>query len=325
MKIKKEFIILGIIVCGLLLYISQRNPDKISYQLPDIPAVAKKEITKIELSKGETPIVIKKKDDKWYIDPQGYLADSNKVKGMLDGVEHLNLAALVSESKNYNRYDLDDQNKIQIKAWQGETLKRDFLVGKTASGSQNTFVRLARDDRVYQAQENLRSKFEVTIDNLRDKTVLSFNSSEIQEIKVAKGAESMTFIRTQETGENSPSKEADTVSAKPPPEEVKTTWQTADGKKVDETRLNRLLSTLSKLDCQKYIDDRKKEEFTDPAYAIVLRGTQDYSLSVFAKSSEGNEHYPAVSSGNDYPFELSKWQAEELMKAPDEIIVKPTD
>jgi hypothetical protein len=323
MKIKKEFLILGIIICGLLLYIFQRNTDKISYQLPVIPTVAKKEITKIELSKGEPPIVIKKKDDKWYIDPQGFLVDNNKVNDMLDGIEGFSLAALVSESKSYNRYDLDDQNKIQIKAWQGETLKRDFLVGKTASSSLHTFVRLAGDERVYQAQENLRGKFEYTIDNLRDKTVLSFNSSEIQEIKVTKGDKSMTFIRTQQAGENRPSEEADTDSAEPPPANVKTTWQTADGNKVDETRLDRLLSTLSNLDCQRYIDDRKKEELTDPVYAVMLKGKQDYSLSIFAKSGEGNEHYPAVSSGNDYPFELSNWQAEELLKVPDEIVKKP--
>ena len=325
MKIKKEFIILGIIIGGLLLYISQRSTDKITYQLPDIPAVAKKEITTIEVSKDETPIVLKKKDDKWYFDPQGYLADSNKVRGMLSGIEQLTLAALVSESKNYNLYDLDDQNKIQIKAWQGDTLKRDFLVGKTAAGSQHTFVRLANDDRVYQAQENLRAKFEHTVDNLRDKTVLAFNSSEIQEIKVTRDGESMTFIRTQETGKNSPSKTADTESAKPPPGIVKTTWQTADGRKVDETRVIRLLSTLSKLKCQKYIDDRQKEELTDPVYAIVLKGTQDYSLSIFAKTGEGNAGYPAVSSGNDYPFELSKWQAEQLLKVPDEIVEKPSN
>ena len=84
------------------------------------------------------------------------LCDSSPKRGsVLDGIEQFSLAALVSESKSYNRYELDDQNKIQIKAWQGETLKRDFLVGKTASGSRHTFVRLARDDRVYQAQENL--------------------------------------------------------------------------------------------------------------------------------------------------------------------------
>jgi len=324
MKIKKEFIILGIIICGLLIYVFQRKADRINYQLPVIPPVAQRELTKIELSKGEIPTIIRKEDDKWYIDSKGYLADSNKVKGMLDGIERLTLAALVSESKSYNRYDLDDKNKIQIKAWQGDTLKRDFLVGKTAAGSRHTFVRLAGDDRVYQAQENLRTKFEFTVDNLRDKTVLAFNPSEIQEIKVSKGDESMTLTRTPETAENSPAKEADTQSAEPPPEKVKTTWQAADGKKVDETRLNRLLSTLSKLNCQKYIDGRQEEEFTDPVYAIVLKGTQDYSLSVFAKTGEDNESYPAVSSGNDYPFELSKWQAEELMKAPDEIVKKPT-
>ena len=323
MKIKKEFFILGIIICGLLIYVFQRKADRINYQLPLIPSVAQKDITKIELSKGETPIVIQKKDDRWYIDPQGYLADSSKVKEMLHRIKQFSLAALVSESKNYNRYDLDDQNKIQVKAWQGQALKRDFLIGKTASGSQHTFVRLAGDDRVYQAQENLRGKFEVTVDNLRDKIVLAFDPSEIHKIKVVKGDESITLTRTPETAEDSPSEEADPQSAEPPAEKVKTTWQAADGNMLDETRLNRLLSTLSKLNCQKYIDDRQKEEFTDPVYAIVLKGTKDYSLSIFDRTGEGDENYPAVSSGNDYPFVLSKWQAEELLKAPNEIVEKP--
>ena len=39
---------------------------------------------------------------------------------MLDVIEELTLTALVSESKNYVRYDLSHDEKITVKAWKGK-------------------------------------------------------------------------------------------------------------------------------------------------------------------------------------------------------------
>jgi hypothetical protein len=320
MKIKKEFIILGIVVCGLLLYVFQRKTDRINYQLPSISPVAEKEITKIELQKGTAPIVIKKEDDNWYIDPQGYLADDNKIKGMLEGIADLFLAALVSTTKSYDRYELDDKNRIGVKAWQGETLRRDFHIGKIVKGFRHTIIKFSDDEGIYHAQGNLRDKFDVTVDNLRDKKVLHFKPADIRELMITKGDKALTFARTEEPVESSPSENSSSENAAPLPKKVKIVWQTAEGDKVDESRLNRLLSTLSNLSCEKYIDDRKKEEFKKPIYAIVLKGLRDYSLSVFDGTDTDNENYPAVSTESDYPFELSKWKAEEFMNVTNDIV-----
>jgi hypothetical protein len=66
---------------------------------------------------------------------------------MLDTLGGLTLTALVSESKNYALYELDDAQKANVKAWQGDQLKRDVDVGKAAPSFRHTFVRLAGDDR----------------------------------------------------------------------------------------------------------------------------------------------------------------------------------
>ena len=63
---------------------------------------------------------------------------------MLSAIENLTLTALVSESKNYNLYDLNEEKRINVKAWQGENLKRDVDLGKTASSFRHTFVKTGR-------------------------------------------------------------------------------------------------------------------------------------------------------------------------------------
>ena len=75
--------------------------------------------------------------------------------------------------------------------------------------------------------------------------------------------------------------------------------------------------------CEKYIDDRKKEDFTSPLFALELKGAQDYNLSIFPKAAEDDPNYPAVSSGSDYPFQLSTSQVNRIMKEPSEFLQTP--
>ena len=89
-----------------------------------------KEISKVEISKQDTTIVLNRKDNSWQIMPQEYPADANQVESMLDVIEKLSLTALVSESKDYKRYQLEEDNKLIVKAWSGDTLRREFEIGK---------------------------------------------------------------------------------------------------------------------------------------------------------------------------------------------------
>lgn len=321
MKIKKEYSILLAVIIALSLYLTLRNPDRTQYQLPEVPEVDRKDISKIEIAKPDISIVLNKQGGSWHIAPQAYSADTDKVKNMLDVIEKLTLTALVSESKNYDRYNLNDNEKIVVKAWKEDTLRREFEVGKAATSYRHTFVKLAGDDRVYHARGNFRDKFDQTVDNLRDKTVLSFDQTEIREIRITKGEQLMVFGRKQVPVEVTAGKEAEVRS--PPSPKAETVWQTAEGKKGDESKLSRLLTTLSNLRCEKYIDDRKKEDFTNPIYALQLKGLQEYTLSIFAKTDKSDKNYPAVSSANDYPFLLSDRQADDIMSNPDEMLQKP--
>jgi len=320
MKIKKEYCILGAVILTLTLYLILHNPDRTHYTLPEMSRTSKGKISKIEISKSDGSIILEKKDKGWQIFPHGYPADTDKVKTMLDIIEKLTLTALVSESRNYNMYDLHNDKKITVRVWAGDVLDRELDVGKAAASYRHTFIRIAGDDGVYHAQGNFRGKFDFTMEKLRDKVVFLFDKTEIKEIRITKDKQSMLFTRKQVPIEVSADEKTD-VADSPSPEletpspELETIWQSDDGHEVDEYGIERLLTTLSNLRCESYLDNRKKSDFTHPICTLHVKDTQEHTLSIFAKKGKEDENYPAISSMNNYPFMLSDQKANSIMKS----------
>ena len=325
MKIKKEYIFLAVIIVGLSAYLFTRQKDRTLYDLPQLDSVAEKQITKIEIEKDKEKIELIKKDEKWFIRPQEYLAAGSKINAMTSAIADLSLTALVSESEDYQRYELSDEKKVSVKAWNDDKLVRNFDIGKAAPSFQHTFVKLTDDKRVYHAQGNFKNDFDVKVDDLRDKLVLSFSTSDIQQIKLTSANGDLTLKRVKEPLEENKGDSKAETSQPETAVKAKMVWQSEDGRKVIESKVDQILSTLSNLNCDAFIEDRKKEEFKDPVYAIELKGTQTYSLAIFAKPKEDAEDHPAISSGNDYPFTLPGWQTESLMPKFDELLEKTAE
>ncbi|MGD8291926.1 MAG: DUF4340 domain-containing protein [Desulfobacterales bacterium] len=321
MKIKKEYLILAIVIVALSVYLVMRRGDRTLYELPEMPKLSQKDITRLEITRGQTVIDLNKKDDNWYIAPKEYPANTDLVKGMLEGIEKLTLTALVSESKTYNLYDLTDDTRINVKAWQGDNLKRDIDVGKTASSFRHTFVKPAGNDRVYHARGNLRNTFETTVEDLRDKKVLTFAPADIQEIQIIKENQSLKLVRAQQPATDE-STDADKKESNQPPKKSPV-WQTPDGQSGDEADVNQILNKLSNLRCETFIEDREKEEFTSPSITIELKGPQQYNLSIFDKPEGEDSQHPATSSASKYAFLLRDTDSESIMKSVSSILKEP--
>ena len=318
MKIKKEYIILAVIIIALSVYLVMRHSDRTLYELPKIPKVAKKEITRLQITRGDTVIELKKKDDRWYIEPLDYPADDEKVEHLLESLEDLTLTALVSESKNYNLYDLSPASEIHVKAWKGDTLERDIEIGKTAPSYRHTFVKPAGDVRVFHARGNLRNTFDTSPDALRDKMVLAFTPADIQEIEITNDQQTTVLNKTPlpEKETSAPNSEkADELPAAP-----KTVWQAPDGRTGDENVVNSLLNTLSNLHCEKFRADDAKEAMNAPQLTVRLKGPQEYRLNVFPKTEEKETQYPATSSGSKYAFFLPEGLVKNIQEDAAKVI-----
>ena len=314
MKMKKEYLILVAVIVLLSLYLVFHNSDRTQYQLPVIPEIVKKNISKIELSTSRESIVLSKQDDAWAIGPEGYPADDKKINSMLDVIDDLTLTDLVSESKSYVRYELDEEKKIHVKAYEGGDILMEFYIGKTAPSFRHTFIRLEGDPRVFYARDSFKGTFDQTVDNLRDKKVLSFDKTEIQALTIIKGETALVLAKRQ-VPVTAAVNEAEKEAAPPESELV---WQNSDGEKIEESKINRLLSTLSSLNCDSYLDGVKKEDLKEALYSVTLKGAIDYSLSVFPKTGKDANEYPAVSSQNNTVFALSVSRSDNFMSILDE-------
>ena len=97
------------------------------------------------------------------------------------------------------------------------------------------------------------------------------------------------------------------------------------GREIPEAAMNALFSQLSGLQCESYLEGKKKEDFKDPVLSIALRGEKDGTLAIFMKGDQKDADNPAISSENDYPFVLPKFKVELIRKALKEIHAEPNE
>ena len=318
MKIKKEYIILVAVIVALSLYLMLRKTDRSLYELPKLAAVKAADISKIEIGTSKGILVLVKKADGWVVGDRQYRAAADKVRSMTDILGKLTLTTLISESKNYQRYGLDEDQKIAVKAWTGDKLSREVDLGKATAPSRHTFVKIAGNHRVYHARQSFRKQFDLTLDDLRDKTVFTAETEKITRITLAKGDVSAVFEKeTTKSQSGGNKKDGEEASA---PETV--VWKNAGGKVAKTNKIDKLLSSLKKLDCKSFIEGKEKADFKDPIYTITLEGTADHVLMIFEKLNKKDRMYPAVSSKNDFAFSLPNWWVKRFMIDPDSLIEK---
>ncbi len=314
MKRKIEYLALVVVVAALGTYLAFHRTDQTHYELPRPAALDEKEITRILVDKPDTDLELKKTGDGWVISPQDYPAEKDAVQPMLAALTGLNLTALVSEGESYHPYDLDAENRLLVTAWAGDAEVRSFYIGKPATSYRHTFVKLPDDPRVYHAATNLRNTFEKDTDALRDMTVLSFDTSDIRQITVEKGGIKRELAFTQPTAAvNAEDVQTDENALDNNDIPEAPAWRAADGNAVGQVAVGKLLSAVSGLKCNAFIEEKTKDDLTDPVFTLTLAGSQTHTLAIYDKPAEDAAAYPATASDSDYPFELTTHKAEEIM------------
>ena len=319
MKIKMEYVVLVALILALSGYLFFQKTDRNLYKLPVIDTVKAADISKISINRAGSTLVLAKRGDRWVVGDRPYPAEDRKVKGMTNLIAGLSVTTLISESKNYQRYDLDEENRIGVKAWIGDTPCRDFYLGKTASTGRHTFIILAGDHRVYHADGSFRIRFDRQMADLWDKAVLAVPSDTVTEITIAR--DHTTRVLTRETVVVKTDATTPDTPGKIAPETM--VWKGGDGKIVDKDAMDTFLSRFENLACDGFIEDQEKDAFTTtPVLAVTLKGKGDHVVKIFEKKNETDKGFPAISSQSDYPFTLSYRLVDSIMKASDSLVVK---
>ena len=321
MSVKKEYIILAVLIAALSGYLFWQRQAPTAYRLPTLPQLARADITRLEIDRpGQKAVYLKKAKGLWSVGAEEFPADPDKVNGMLDIVESLNLTALVSEAKSYERYELDEAHRIRVRAWAGDGLKRDLAIGKSAPTYRHTFVTVAGDPNVYHAREDFRSRFDRDLDQLRDKSVLKFKIDDIQAVTLQSG--SGPALRLARPPAAAAAAEQKTKAATPPAAK----WLDAAGQPADGGTVDQMLGSLATLECASYLYDQTKADLekTKADYTVALEGDKARRLALFAPGAlgAGDKQRAGISSANDYPFVLSAFLSGELAEQIDKLMGK---
>jgi hypothetical protein len=302
---KKEYLILAVLILALTAYLVFKKDNQRNYTLPETMVIDAEKIDRVIITKKDQTIELAKENDTWVVTDKKFKADMPNVNNILDVIKNLKISALISENKDVLRYELDNDNAIEVQAFKGSNSLRAFKIGKKAPSLNHTFVMLEKDFNIYQADKSFSDFFDKDVDNLRDKKVLSFKEDSIKKIILEKGG----IIKTLTALESKDDKGQSLVS-----------WKFQDNSSPGKETLNTLLSSLTFLTCEQFSDSLSRDELEKeiPLCKITLENDIPIVLSLFDGKNE--DEIMATSSMSLYPFFLESFKSKDILDYVDTLV-----
>ncbi len=313
---KKEYLLLVVAIVALGALLFYQKQGKVNYQLPKLAPI-NEAADRLVIEKGGERVELRRVDGQWVIEPQAWPANQERVKNMVDDLKNIKLSALISEKKNYLRYELTPEKRLTVALYQGDRLLRQVTIGKCSSTYRQTYVMLKDDPRVYQALGNLKNNFFSTVDELRDKTVLRIDDRDlaaIDEVTLERneknGLRTLVMVKVKAADDKKDGKKDEDGAA---PAASAERWQLKDGgTPVKGREVTALLKALSHLQCSRYLEEGAEKSFGKPFCRVVARGGgREFSIAL-QPLKDGS--YPAISSYVRGAFLLPKWKADKIVR-----------
>ena len=80
---KKEYLILILVIAGLCAYLFTHNENRTNYSLPELKSLNASDITAITIEQNGKPIRISKTNEVWGITKKAYPGDVDKINTLI--------------------------------------------------------------------------------------------------------------------------------------------------------------------------------------------------------------------------------------------------
>lgn len=194
-----------LIILGGLWYWSQhRKPSddttKSSAETP--PAILKLDqnsITRVELTKKDSPPVILEKTSDWQITaPKPLRADQSAVSSLLGTLATLNSERLVDDhASNPAQYGLAPA-ALQIDVTENDRKSQKLLLGDETPTGSAVYAMLAGDPRLFTIASYTKSSLDKGLSDLRDKRLITLAADKISRVELLKKGHDIEFGRNQD-------------------------------------------------------------------------------------------------------------------------------
>jgi hypothetical protein len=192
MKSGGLFIAVGVLaVLGGLVWWSNKHPStdtkSATPAAPKLISVNANQIEGIRLAKtGSDPIELAKLANSWEIvKPTPMHADQDSVNMLTGTLSTLNADRLIDDHPaSLNEYGLTNPtDEIDVSLKGGKTQK--LLLGSDTPAATGTYAKLENDPKVYTVPTFTKTSFDKTVNDLRDKRLLTFNQDKLTTVTLA--------------------------------------------------------------------------------------------------------------------------------------------
>jgi Domain of unknown function (DUF4340) len=187
---------------GVLYWSQHHKPAEESAAVPASTAPVILKVNPADMTdlviKQKEPVTLKKANGKWQItEPKPYPADQEAVAGVLSTLSGLNADRIVEDKASDRRqYGLDPaQVELDISGKDGT---RRLLLGDDTPAGGDVYAALATDPRIFTIASYNKSSLAKTLNDLRDKSLLTLSADKVSRVELLKKGEDLEFDRTKD-------------------------------------------------------------------------------------------------------------------------------
>lgn len=277
---KKYGILLSIIIALSIILIITLIFKNRGYFIPKLEPI-KTAINEISITKeGSEPIIIKNMGEEWLINDK-YKAEKSLIDNITNTISTLQARELVSRGNEeaLNKYKLASNEKINVKAFDsnGKELK-NFTLGMKASLNYQVYGQIKNNKNVYllEASQNPKDMLDKTINDLRNKTIISANEDELDRFSIYTKNTNYTFEKVI-TSSNTQY------------------WQANNNIKINNDTISKNINYLINIKAQGFLNDNSKETAT--LYKVDFNFTNKNIVWTLYNKTEDNLY--EISLNND--------------------------
>ena len=148
--------------------------------------------------KVKEPVTLEKTNGKWQItEPNPYPADQEAVAGVLSTLSGLNADRVVEDkASDRKQYGLDPPTvEVDISGKDGT---QQLLLGDETPAGGDVYAALASDPRVFTIASYNKSSLAKSLNDLRDKSLLTLSADKVSRVELLKKGEDIEFDRTKD-------------------------------------------------------------------------------------------------------------------------------
>jgi hypothetical protein len=274
-------------------------------------------VAAIRIESGQGSREILKQGESWIL-PGGdgnYPASAIKIDAFLDFLGELTRTRLVTGNPDaWEEFEVHNEaaTRIRLADSAGEEVA-EIIVGKTAAGSSEKYVRLGGSNEIVltnrsfdyylNVEERFWANLRIFPEDLEGPNIMRITvDSELRFDEEAPGPLAYTLVLGPDQG---------------------AAWKLADDPQIelDNNKVDLLGGNLADLEGTEFVHSSEQGEtgLSDPAARILISTLDDRDFQLLVGADAGEDQYYAALENGTFIYKVSEWRVKNILKSIDEL------